>query len=183
MNRQRNATAVLALLLVAGALFATAALFLWTGSANFRLGLASSDWPSVPGTVVRSEVGESHGTIKGTASGEETEVTEAYYPIVAVRYVVGDTMYRTERIAYRSLEAHVGDRREVLAALARYPVGGEIPVHYDPQAPQRGVLEPGAAFGAFGASLIIGLVLAILGILALVFAIRTLRLPPRAVKG
>ena len=182
MSRQRNATAVLALLLAAGALFAIAALFLWTGSANFRLGLASSDWPSVPGTVVRSEVGESHGTIKGTASGEQTEVTEAYYPIVAVRYVVGDTVYRTERIAYRSLEAHVGDRSEVLAVLAGYPVGGEIPVHYDPQAPQRGVLEPGAAFGAFGASLIIGLALAILGVLALVFAIRTLR-QPRAVTG
>ena len=182
MSRQRNATAVLALLLAAGALFAIAALFLWAGSANFRLGLASSDWPSVPGTVVRSEVGESHGTIKGTVSGEQTEVTEAYYPIVAVRYVVGDTVYRTERIAYRSLEAHVGDRSEVLAVLAGYPVGGEIPVHYDPQAPQRGVLEPGAAFGAFGASLVIGLSLAILGVLALVFAIRTLR-RPRAVTG
>ena len=94
-------------------------------------GKASLDWPTAPGTVIKSGV----GTI---ARGRRTD----YVPAVDYTYTVGTAAHTGHRVHFTAFDRRAYD--DAAAIAARYPVGATVVVHYDPQQPDESVLEPGA---------------------------------------
>lgn len=96
----------------------------------------ASRWPSEPGKVVISKV-KSHKK-KPSEPGynfSDTEVTNE--PQVEYDFLVGGSKYRGTRIT-------IGEKTsgfELESILARYPVGAEVTVYYDPANPKKAVLE------------------------------------------
>ncbi|HZI10630.1 MAG TPA: DUF3592 domain-containing protein [Myxococcus sp.] len=90
----------------------------------------SADWPSVPGTILRSEVETSRGS-KSTTYGLK----------VLYAWSVGGERYEGTRYhvnAWRS-----GDRAHGEALVERFPAGATVPVYYLPEKPSEAVLMPG----------------------------------------
>jgi hypothetical protein len=78
-----------------------------------------------------------------------------YYPVVQYRYRVDGRDFLGERItsdSVRVLGARSDERSRnrglVQRILARYPEGAAVRVYYDPDDPNRSVLEPGVTRGA-----------------------------------
>ena len=90
-------------------------------------------WPSVRGRVTGS-----------TLVPDDTPMEDgstAYYPQISYEYVVGGHEYRGQRrslvnVGGSGLNRGMGER-----VLARYPVGSEVVVFYDPQDPKEAILE------------------------------------------
>lgn len=109
-------------------------------------GLRSASWPTAPGVVTDSRVTLS------LSSG-----TTRYWAHVEAAYTVMGRPYRTQRRTYRSSESA---ESAVRGAVARYPEGRTVRVHYDPAVPARAVLEPGTdpvVFGAFALTVLVTL--------------------------
>lgn len=102
--------------------------------------LASSGWPATTGRIEASEV------IRGTG-GTAMPRSPGYQARVTYSYVVAGTRYRSDRVSYRDDIAKSRAHAEQIAA--RYPVGNEVTVTYDPDAPSTSVLEPGVGLATF----------------------------------
>jgi hypothetical protein len=86
----------------------------------------ASNWPSVGGTVTLSTL-------------REYEESDGYvtYPDVMYSYQVGGYTYQGSRIAPGQAVGGSGARK----VIARYPVGSQVTVFYNPQNPTEAVLE------------------------------------------
>jgi hypothetical protein len=98
---------------------------LWT----VYYGYASASWPTAPGRVLSAR-----------ASSSTSDKKTSYSASVKYEFTVGDAQHPGWRVSYRS---HATSYEYVQDVLARFPVGQEISVHYEPGNPQRSVLEPG----------------------------------------
>src|SRR5262249_6135236 len=87
-------------------------------------------WPSVMGTITKSQVGE-------TGFGR-------YFADVAYRYRVGDRDYEGSRIAASDGEHKYRDG--AVQDIGKDTVGKELPVYYDQADPSRACLRVGAGF-------------------------------------
>ena len=85
-----------------------------------------SKWPSVTGTVLTSML-EVRNSEDGTVN----------YPLVQYGYQVGGQTFQGSRIA-PGMEVGGSGAGKVIA---RYPVGTQVPVFYNPQNPSDAVLE------------------------------------------
>ena len=87
---------------------------------------AASQWPSVNGTVLSARL-VSHGSIRHRAD----------FPEVSYSYEVDGKTYKSKHISAG------GEMGGVTASsvLARYPVGSQVTVYYDPKKPKNAVLE------------------------------------------
>lgn len=94
----------------------------------------SSTWPSVAGKVLEAYV-SSH-----TETDSEGEGVEAYAPRVVYEYEVNGVAHRSDRLAIGPV-ATSRNRRSAEQEVARYPVGGEVRVFYNPQNPAEAVLQ------------------------------------------
>lgn len=103
-------------------------LVLVRGGLQFREGLASCAWPSVPGHVISSELKRHEGRAKG------------YSVEVEFSYVIGGAPLRSRRV--RATE-HIQSQPEAAKQLQRYRPGGEVAVFYNPVTPSIAFLEPG----------------------------------------
>lgn len=112
----------------------------------------SRDWPRARGQVRHASM-----TILTTAAGHGQRRLGDVEPYVCVAYVVDGMAYETRTVRWHGVAAWAARR-----TLARYPVGSMVPVAYDPKAPGRGVLEPGATLLRVW-QFVIGLALALLG--------------------
>jgi len=121
--------------------------------------LASRSWLSVPGAVVATEV-----RMKRSGMGRHQRVQ--YTPLVAYHYTVDGRAYQGTRIHFGMLV--FGFEGPANRALAPYPVGAPVQVHYDPANPADSVLEAGVVTGnmRFGVYASIGV--AIFGFLLLI---------------
>jgi hypothetical protein len=90
----------------------------------------SADWPSVPGTILQSEVETSRGS-KSTTYGLK----------VLYAWSVGGQRYEGTR--YRVNAWRSGDRAHGEALVKRFPAGATVPVYYLPEKPSEAVLMPG----------------------------------------
>lgn len=114
----------------------------------------TKSWPTAPGVVVSSEI----DVRDGRSDVDEVPVT-TYHPAVHYAYDVDGRRYVGERITCGDFgSTDLGGRR---AVAERYPLGSTVTVHYDPDAPQLAVLEPGpVAFNllmpALGTALLAG---------------------------
>jgi hypothetical protein len=138
-------------LIFLGIIFATA------GVISLGPALGSTRWPAAPGEVLSAKIASRDGRP---------------HPLVRYTYQVGGKAYTAARISFHSttslpLPGLPAETAE--AVLARYPAGKSMPVYYDPAAPDRAVLEPGAGPGAYLPAAVGGLFF-ILGLLAGIFA-------------
>ena len=93
-------------------------------------GRASRRWPQAPGRVV------GWGGHAGSASAHDSTAALTY------EYEVAGRTYTSRRVDY---VGHAGI--DAGAVLARYALGADVVVHYDPLTPDRAVLQPGIGVG------------------------------------
>ena len=142
-------------------LAAVGAAFLNYGISEIKLAKKSVDWPSVSGTVIKSEK-EKHTTTEGTGSSKRT--VTYYSAIIDYTYQVDGKTHTSNRIAFGGR-----DRHQTTELLNRYPQGKSVDVFYDPDHPEEAVLEKGFKkqgyfFPGFGAVIILfGLLIAFKG--------------------
>ncbi|HEX9558578.1 MAG TPA: DUF3592 domain-containing protein [Reyranella sp.] len=127
---------------VQGVLFCTAAgilmaLFLVS---DRRTATAAARWPTTPGTIL-SSIAESHRTLVPRGRGQTIVV---WSPVVEYSYGVDGRNYHSSRLAFGGDVA--SSRAFADEIVARYPVGHEVTVHFDPANPSFAVLEPRVAF-------------------------------------
>ncbi len=99
------------------------------GLFTMREASRSRGWAWTDGRVVQSSVNEF--TSKGTTT---------FRPMVVYSYSVGPVRYMSSRIAFRSLAS--GTRADAAKVAASVPAGRPVRVFYDPQEPDRALLEP-----------------------------------------
>lgn len=100
------------------------------GREALRLGIASLQWPKALGRITASEVQTvDHGGNVGHC-----------LPVVSYTFAVESATYTGSAISFRNPES---TKKSATAIVARYPVGSEVTVSYDPNYPAACVLEPG----------------------------------------
>jgi hypothetical protein len=134
-----------------------------------RVAAAAVQWPVAEGVVLAADV------IKRTSKSDDE--FDSYIPRVRYAYTANGVGYEGDVIRI-GLE-DIGYFKETQARdhMARYPVGAATAVRYDPQNPRSAVLEIGQV-GA-GRYLFAGVLLAGVGLGAVVFAIWSATLPTR----
>ncbi len=115
---------------------------------------ASQSWPSTIGRITVAEVKQSAST------DDDGRTSYAYYPSVAYEYQVAGQTYTGKRIAFGGVHAS-GSSSKAAAELARFPVGGQVTVYYNPEKPGEAVLERRA--GGFAWGMVVGVICLLLG--------------------
>jgi hypothetical protein len=131
---------------------------------------AALTWPRTRARVTASSV----RVTTETTSGQDSSVDNTYYtPQVWFAYEVGGTSYQGSRISYAELKSAF--RKKVDDLVAKYPVGAEPEVAYDPANPVESVIELGTKgtspfnfsvvflFAAGVVSIVAGVVIQIIG--------------------
>lgn len=98
-------------------------------------GYASSSWPATQGVITQAEIVEA----------EDSEGDPVYQAAITYRYDVGGRLYSGSAIT--AMDESTSLRVFADKALARYPAGSEVTVHYQPDDPATAVLEPGLRGG------------------------------------
>lgn len=93
--------------------------------------IRSRDFPTTTGTITRSEVKITRGKKK----------SRSYRANIAYSYRAGGGEWTSDRIYFGMSGSN--DRSDAEALVAAMPVGSEVVVYYDPQAPEKAVLQPG----------------------------------------
>jgi len=120
-------------------------------------------WPTVPGTVMRSEV------VTHTDYDSDSNASTSYEPVVAYQYsLMGQVMTGT-RIAYGANRFSYKKCAEICAG---YPVGSQVTVHYNPEKTVDATLEVVARGGKVFT--VVGIIALALGVVALVVGLITL---------
>ena len=109
--------------------------------ASARKAKESLEWPSVPGTVLSSQL------VPDTSGDIAT-----FRPVVTYSYVVNGQALRCDRVHYSSTTSK--------KVLTKYPQGSTVQVFFDPRAPSTAVLEQG---GSTRTMLFVGIAVAIGG--------------------
>lgn len=98
---------------------------------------ASALWPTADGVVTRSEVTRSTDPDNG----------DSYSPEVTYTYTVNNVSQTDKTIKFG--ENSYSSRRKADEVVGNYPVGKNVTVYYDPEKPERSVLEPGVSGGSY----------------------------------
>ena len=85
----------------------------------------------------------------------------SYYASISYEYEVGGTKFTGDRVFLG--EYGTGSAGPMQEIVDRYPVGKRVTVYYDPQDPNKAVLERGARLASFGL-LLIGLLFSAVGL-------------------
>lgn len=130
----------------------------------------STNFPSVTGHIIHSELTRSTGSKGGTTYGVD----------IRYRYQIGDQSFESKR--YRTTDWTTSDSAWARAAVAKHSVGSEATIFYNPTNPKQALLLPGLD----GSDLMLALFLTpfnvvMLGLWSLVFG--QLNTNARAVAG
>ena len=121
-----------------------ALLVFYLGYNDMKLIWECSDWPSVSGTIISSDIRKtSEWKLKGIKSGSDRIL---YLPNILYNYEVQGNKYRSYRVFFEDVTrlcTGSGYAREIIS---RYPSGKNVSVHYNPENPQVAVLETGIKF-------------------------------------
>ena len=109
----------------------------------------TESWPTVPGTVLSSEVITSQRYDSDAPGHQRT----TYTPSVNYQYSVMGQVYTSKRISFGEKNA---GRKKCNEIVARYPAGSPVNVRYNPEKPDEAVLESSAR-GSTG-NIILGIV-------------------------
>ncbi len=97
---------------------------------------ASLSWPSAPGTIVKSWVGD-------RSEWKNGRTHHMYAPHVRYAYCVGSSSQSFEGEDISSLQTSSGDRGWAESVVASYAVGTRVTVYYNPDRPREALLERG----------------------------------------
>ncbi len=100
------------------------------GLFTLRESRRSRGWQATSGRVVSSNVNDFVAK----------DGTHSYRPMVVFAYSVGALRLMSNRISFRSLSTP--DRAAAERYVQKYPAGKTVELYYDPQEPDRAVLEP-----------------------------------------
>jgi len=109
---------------------------LWSlasGTIKAAEGLAARSWPSAEGRVIQSRIEEFY-------SHQRLRFRRLCFRIDYL-YLLGGTVYEGHRV--NAGWSCFGSEDLMQGLLARYPVGAKVRVFYDPERPDRALLEPG----------------------------------------
>ncbi len=111
------------------------AVFFFFALPPLQYSATSKSWPSVTGTITRSEV-------KIWKRDSNTH----YEPDIAYSYTVEGKKYTSSKITVGdgALDNNVSKAKRLQA---EYPAGKEVEVYYDPDLPESAVLQPGTKSG------------------------------------
>ena len=112
----------------------------------------ASRWPSVPGRIVASGTA-GREVSRGAADSSDTEVRT--FALIEYEYTVANRKYRGSRVG---IGENMGNF-EVAETIARYPVGKQVTVYYNPNKREQAVLERDLPSWIWKAGIIIVLVL------------------------
>jgi len=118
----------------------------------------SIGWPTAPGTILESEVLAQAG-MRATDERPTKRAGTSHRARVRYSYVAGGAERFGTRIEV--FQRYHPTPEEAAAQLAPYPAGAPVTVRYDPEAPERSVLEPGPEefdntyFFAFGGGFLV----------------------------
>jgi hypothetical protein len=115
----------------------------------------SQNWPSTQGQITDAHVSRSQST---DADGD---TSTSYSASVAYTYQVGGQAYSGHNIAF-GFNPSYSNESKAQAATARYPLGGQVPVYYDPSNPSDAVLERQASGSNVG--MILGIIFIVIGV-------------------
>ena len=123
------------------------------GLRNANKALLSRNWPTTVGRVVRAEP-------RGSSTLSISNPW-AFDPGIKYQYTVEGVTYTGDRVSFGRIPSTA---EGVGIVLMQYPVGASVTVWYDPDDPDRAVLEPGAS-GDSWAEAALGLILVITGLI------------------
>lgn len=106
------------------------------GVYKYNMGKESLSWPAVRGEITYARV-ES----RKVKNGHE------YLPSVRYSYAVSGRTYAGDRINVSAVYLKTQSRAN--EALRKYPVGGEVPVYYNPADPGKSLLETGVKMNIY----------------------------------
>lgn len=142
----------------------------WLGKPIRDEAVASTSWPATEGRIIRSRLEESRNDGKTQLSHD-----------IGYEYALdGKTLTGSRVWIGDGYSASPGN--EFRAAVARYPVGKQVQVHYDPTAPADSVLEPGTTWSS-SLAYFIGLGMLAVGGLILLSALTPLLLVALVMAG
>ena len=122
-----NATTLLTVVIIGFVLLILNAVFLVVIYFMRRKMAAVSQWPSVMGTVMMSQIEWRSSSESGSTA----------YPVVQYSYQVNGQAYQGYKLAPGPEVGGTGANKVV----ARYPAGAQVMVFYNPQNPSEAVLE------------------------------------------
>ncbi|WP_128003581.1 DUF3592 domain-containing protein [Piscinibacter defluvii] len=129
---------------------------LWHLASLLHEALRSSEWPSVPGRIVSSQLGSVY-------CGESGGCT---IPEVRYVYSVGGQSLTGNRVSFMTVATNLSFATKTVEV---FPRGSKVTVYYDPKAPAHSVLQNGldlslpCAIISALAFLVIGILLAVQG--------------------
>ncbi len=104
---------------------------------------SAARWPTAQGTVLSSRA-EPRRTLSSAGGSGSGQAVTVWSPLVEYSYSVGERAYHGSRIAFGPEVS--GGRELADAAVARYPAGAAVTVHYDPSNPSHATLETNLSF-------------------------------------
>ena len=127
----------------------------------------SQNWPSIPGQITDSHVSRSQST------DSDGDTSTSYSARVAYTYQVGGQAYSGHNIAF-GFNPSYSNESKAQATAARYVVGSQVTVYYDPSNPSDAVLERQASGSNVG--MILGIIFIVISVCIacpVIFAILT----------
>jgi hypothetical protein len=114
--------------------------WIWHAVHGRNVVVKAADWPSIDGVITESEVGRSGG------ANPKWEARVRYL------YRVGGATVENDRVTLGG--SFRGSRTRAEQRVAKYPVGADVTVHYNPEDPRRAFLE--LAHDAWWLEIIVG---------------------------
>jgi hypothetical protein len=105
----------------------------------------SLNWPTAPGRITRSGVDVSVH-VERSHGGDRRRTSRSYSAVVQYEFAVAGRTFSGTRITV--ISEQFGSKAWAETTSAKYPIGREVTVSYNPERPDSCVLEPGRWGGA-----------------------------------
>jgi hypothetical protein len=105
----------------------------WSVLQNARV---SESWPTTSGEVLSANV-----------RIDDDDDGTSYFGDVTYSYAVDDFRYTSDSVSFGQYGSSNRDHAEGI--VARYPVGSQVTVYYDPEDVETAVLEPGVTWSSY----------------------------------
>lgn len=135
-------------------------IFLVIGLVALKRAKTAQSWPAIPGTVLSSTV------VEHISTDSEGSTSTSYEPKVEYQYSVMGQPYTAKRIAFGANSFPYNKAAEIAA---RYPVGSQVNVHYNPDKVKDATLETNASGGKLFT--ILGGIFAAIGLVTMIVSL------------
>ncbi len=135
-------TTVVLLLFLSGGVYLT-----HRGLQSVEQSIASRDWPTVEGEILRSSVHMTETPVKKNGREVPNKKSRSYSPAIEYLYTVKGQELTSTRVTID--DESLGTEASARAIVDKYPAHSKVKVSYQPDQPATSVLEPGSWAGAY----------------------------------